>query len=35
MRLFLSHRTVENQLHAAYGKLGVQGRAELAQALEI
>jgi DNA-binding CsgD family transcriptional regulator len=33
MRLFLSHRTVENQLHAAYEKLGVRGRAELAQAL--
>lgn len=33
-RLYLSHRTVENRLHAAYEKLGVEGRAELAQALE-
>jgi DNA-binding CsgD family transcriptional regulator len=33
-RLYLSHRTVENQLHAAYEKLGVEGRAALAQALE-
>ena len=33
-RLFLSHRTVENQLHAAYEKLGVQRRAELSQALD-
>jgi DNA-binding CsgD family transcriptional regulator len=33
-RLFLSYRTVENQLHAAYEKLGVKNRAELAQALE-
>jgi DNA-binding CsgD family transcriptional regulator len=33
-RLYLSHRTVENKLHAAYEKLGVEGRAELAQALE-
>ena len=33
-RLCLSHRTVENKLHAAYEKLGVPGRAELARALE-
>ena len=33
-RLYLSHRTVENQLHAVYEKLGVAGRAALAQALE-
>jgi len=33
-RLYLSHRTVENQLHAAYEKLGVEGRAALAEALE-
>jgi DNA-binding NarL/FixJ family response regulator len=33
-RLCLSHRTVENNLHAAYGKLGVQRRTELAQTLE-
>ena len=33
-RLYLSHRTVENQLHAVYEKLGVEGRAALAQALE-
>ena len=33
-RLFLSYRTVENQLHAAYEKLGVRNRAELSQALE-
>lgn len=33
-RLCLSHRTVENKLHAAYEKLGVQGRAELARTLE-
>jgi len=29
----LSPRTVENKLHAAYGKLGVRGRDELADAL--
>ena len=33
-RLYLSHRTVENQLHAVYEKLGVEGRAALAQALK-
>jgi class 3 adenylate cyclase/DNA-binding CsgD family transcriptional regulator len=33
-RLCLSHRTVENKLHAAYHKLGVVGRAELARTLE-
>ena len=33
-RLFLSYRTVENQLHAAYEKLGVKNRAELSKALE-
>jgi DNA-binding CsgD family transcriptional regulator len=27
-------RTVENKLHTAYEKLGVDGRAELAEALE-
>ncbi|MDQ4104389.1 MAG: helix-turn-helix transcriptional regulator, partial [Actinomycetota bacterium] len=34
-RLCLSHRTVENKLHAAYEKLGVQGRGDLAQTLKI
>jgi DNA-binding CsgD family transcriptional regulator len=33
-RLYLSLHTVQNQLHFAYEKLGVEGRAELAQALE-
>jgi DNA-binding CsgD family transcriptional regulator len=33
-RLYLSLHTVQNKLHAAYEKLGVEGRAELAQALE-
>jgi DNA-binding CsgD family transcriptional regulator len=33
-RLYLSVRTVENKLHTAYEKLGVDGRAELAEALE-
>ena len=33
-RLFVSHRTVENQLHAAYEKLGIKNRGGLAQALE-
>jgi DNA-binding NarL/FixJ family response regulator len=32
-RLYVSHRTVENQLHAAYEKLGVRGRGELGKAL--
>jgi DNA-binding CsgD family transcriptional regulator len=33
-RLFLSLHTVQNKLHAAYEKLGIQGRAELADALD-
>jgi DNA-binding CsgD family transcriptional regulator len=33
-RLRLSHRTVENNLHAAYEKLGVAGRNGLARTLE-
>jgi DNA-binding CsgD family transcriptional regulator len=33
-RLCLSHRTVENNLHAAYEKLGVAGRGGLAHSLE-
>ena len=33
-RLCLSHRTVENNLHAAYEKLGVAGRDGLARVLE-
>jgi DNA-binding CsgD family transcriptional regulator len=33
-RLCLSHRTVENNLHAAYEKLGVTGRDGLAHGLE-
>jgi DNA-binding NarL/FixJ family response regulator len=33
-RLYLSHRTVENKLYAVYEKLGVHGRAELAEALD-
>lgn len=33
-RLYLSHRTVENKLHAVYEKLGVAGRSELSKALE-
>lgn len=33
-RLCISHRTVENKLHAVYEKLGVQGRAHLRRALE-
>ena len=33
-RLYLSHRTVENKLHAVYAKLGVSGRSELASALD-
>jgi DNA-binding CsgD family transcriptional regulator len=33
-RLCLSHRTVENNLHAAYEKLGVAGRDGLARSLE-
>jgi DNA-binding NarL/FixJ family response regulator len=31
-RLFVSVRTIENQLHRAYGKLGVAKRQELATA---
>ena len=34
-RLYLSYRTVENRLHAAYEKLGVEGRSELIHALEV
>jgi DNA-binding CsgD family transcriptional regulator len=33
-RLHLSLHTVQNKLHAAYEKLGIEGRAELARALE-
>jgi DNA-binding CsgD family transcriptional regulator len=33
-RLALSLHTVQNKLHAAYEKLGIEGRAELARALE-
>jgi DNA-binding CsgD family transcriptional regulator len=33
-RLYLSLHTVQNKLHAAYEKLGIDGRAELAEALE-
>jgi ATP/maltotriose-dependent transcriptional regulator MalT len=33
-RLFLSLHTVQNKLHVTYDKLGVEGRAELKQALE-
>jgi DNA-binding CsgD family transcriptional regulator len=33
-RLFISHRTVENRLHAVYEKLGLERRAELQRALE-
>ncbi|MCA1822460.1 MAG: helix-turn-helix transcriptional regulator, partial [Pseudonocardia sp.] len=33
-RLYLSHRTVENNLYAAYEKLGVAGRDGLARTLE-
>jgi ATP/maltotriose-dependent transcriptional regulator MalT len=33
-RLYVSLHTVQNNLHATYEKLGVDGRAELAQALE-
>jgi DNA-binding CsgD family transcriptional regulator len=33
-RLVVSHRTVENQLHSAYEKLGVEGRSELPGALQ-
>jgi ATP/maltotriose-dependent transcriptional regulator MalT len=33
-RLHLSLHTVQNKLHTAYEKLGVEGRAELAEALE-
>jgi len=32
-RLYLSVRTVDNHLQHAYTKLGVSGRADLAQAL--
>jgi DNA-binding CsgD family transcriptional regulator len=32
--LYLSHRTVGNKLFAAYAKLGVEGRSQLAKALE-
>lgn len=32
--LFVSVRTIENQLHRVYGKLGVAGREELAEAIE-
>jgi DNA-binding CsgD family transcriptional regulator len=34
-RLVVSVRTVENQLHSAYGKLGIAGRRELAPVLQI
>ena len=34
-KLFVSSRTVENHLQRAYEKLGVRGRAELAEALGV
>jgi DNA-binding NarL/FixJ family response regulator len=34
-RLVVSVRTVENQLHRAYGKLGIASRRELASLFEI
>jgi DNA-binding CsgD family transcriptional regulator len=34
-RLVVSARTVENQLHSVYGKLGIAGRGELASLFEI
>lgn len=34
-QLFLSSRTIENRLQRVYEKLGVSGRAELADALSI
>jgi DNA-binding CsgD family transcriptional regulator len=34
-QLYLSSRTVENRLHRVYEKLGISGRADLAEALGV